>query len=79
MWAFLGMGTVRTLVEKGDPSPYINLDNIDPEWMKAMNMNADKVKEVKIEQMKKEAIGEGKKADTVISIVEKSQEEPSVV
>jgi len=78
MWAFLGMGTVRTLVEKGDPSPYLTLDNIDPEWMKAMNMNADKVKDVKVEQ-KKEAIGLGKKAETVINGVEKSHEEPLVV
>ena len=30
------MGTTRELVEKGDPSPYLSVENIDPEWLKAI-------------------------------------------
>lgn len=37
-WAYLGMGTTKALVEKGDPSPYLSVKGIDPEWMRAMGM-----------------------------------------
>lgn len=33
-WSYLGMGFTRELVEKGDPSPYLRVENIDPEWLK---------------------------------------------
>lgn len=59
-WAYLGMGTVRELVEKGDVSPYLSVDNIDPKWMRAMNMDMDKVLESKVARVKKE--WEGKMA-----------------
>ncbi|KAE8141862.1 hypothetical protein BDV38DRAFT_295692 [Aspergillus pseudotamarii] len=36
MWAFMGMGTPRALVEKADISPYLALGNLDPEWMEAV-------------------------------------------
>ncbi|KAK5944688.1 hypothetical protein PMZ80_001888 [Knufia obscura] len=59
-WAFMGMGFVRELIEKSDVSPYISVDNIDPKWMKANNINTDKVLESKVERIKKE--WEGKTA-----------------
>src|ERR1700761_6336665 len=52
MWAFLGMGTVKALVNKEDVSPYLNPEAIDPEWMKAMNIDADKLHETKIKDLK---------------------------
>jgi len=51
MWAFLGMGTVQALVKKEDPSPYLNAEAIDPEWMKAMDMDASKVHETKLKEL----------------------------
>lgn len=41
MWAFMGMGMTRDLVEKKDVSPYLSLDMIDPKWAEtvALNMN----------------------------------------
>ena len=54
MWAFMGMGTVRALVEKLDVSPYLTVENIDPEWMKAMNIDDSKVLEAKMERLKLE-------------------------
>lgn len=56
-WAWLGMGSVRELVEKGDVSPYLTVDNIDPKWMRAMNINSDKVLESKVDRIKKEWAG----------------------
>ena len=56
-WDWLGMGTVRDLVEQKDVSPYLSVDNIDPKWMAAMNINSDKVLESKIERIKKEWAG----------------------
>src|ERR1700761_7951283 len=53
MWAFLGMGAVRALVNKEDVSPYLNPEAIDPAWMKAMGMNADKLHETKIKDLQK--------------------------
>lgn len=52
MWAFLGMGTVKALVNKEDPSPYLSAEAIDPDWMKAMGMNANKLAETKIGELK---------------------------
>jgi hypothetical protein len=54
MWAFMGMGTVRALVEKLDVSPYLTLENIDPEWMKAMDIDDSKVLEAKMDRLKLE-------------------------
>lgn len=51
------MGTVRDLVEKGDVSPYLSVDGIDPKWMRAMDINSDKVLESKIDRIKKEWAG----------------------
>lgn len=51
------MGTVRDLVEKGDASPYLTVDAIDPKWMRAMNINSDKVLESKVDRIKKEWAG----------------------
>ena len=59
-WAFMGMGFVRDLIEQNDVSPYISVDNIDPKWMKAVNINSEKVLESKVERIKKE--WEGKNA-----------------
>ena len=43
-WAYLGLGTVRALVEKTDTSPYFNLSQIDDKWAKAMRLNMDEEK-----------------------------------
>lgn len=51
-WAFLGLGTTRALVEKGDPSPYLNVENIDPGWMKAMKIDDKKVQDIKVQRLK---------------------------
>lgn len=51
------MGTVRDLVEQKDVSPYLSVDNIDPKWMRAVNINTDKVLESKIERVKQEWAG----------------------
>jgi hypothetical protein len=52
-WAFLGMGTVRALVEKEDASPYLNVGNIDPEWMDALGMDRGKIELVKVDELKR--------------------------
>lgn len=46
-WAFLGMGTVQALVNKEDASPYLSVENIDPDWMEAMQMDVARVQETK--------------------------------
>lgn len=69
------MGTVRELVEKGDVSPYLTVDAIDPKWMKAMNINSDKVLDSKVDRVKKE--WEGKTA--VEGDSKKNVEDTSVV
>jgi hypothetical protein len=51
-WAFLGLGTTRELVEKGDVSPYINVENIDPEWMKAIGIDDEKVQDIRVQRLK---------------------------
>lgn len=53
-WAFLGMGAVRALVNKEDVSPYLTVENIDPKWMEAMGMDASKLHETKIGELKKQ-------------------------
>lgn len=73
-WAWLGMGSVRELVEKGDVSPYLTVDNIDPKWMRAMNLNSDKVLESKVDRVKKEWAGK----TTAEADSEKNIEETSV-
>ena len=50
-FAYLGMGTTPALVEKTDPSPYLNVGMIDPDWMKAMDMDEDKIHEAKIKDI----------------------------
>lgn len=52
MWAFLGMGTVQALVNKEDVSPYLSAENIDPDWMNACGMDAKKVHETKMNELK---------------------------
>ncbi|KAK4940114.1 hypothetical protein LTR10_019743 [Elasticomyces elasticus] len=51
-WAFLGMGTVKALVNQEDPSPYINAEAIDPEWMEEVHMDARKLHETKLSELK---------------------------
>lgn len=53
-WAFMGMGTVKALVNKEDVSPYINVENIDPKWMEAVGMDAGKLKETKLKELQEE-------------------------
>ena len=57
MWAFMGMGTVRSLVENLDVSPYLTVENIDPDWMKAMDIDASKALDAKVERVKNEGGG----------------------
>ena len=51
-WAFLGMGTTRSLVEKGDVSPYLNVEEIDPEWMRVNGMDEKRVEDIKLQRLK---------------------------
>jgi len=60
-WAFMGMGFVRDLIEQNDVSPYLSVDNIDPKWMRANDINTDKILESKVERIKRE--WEGKTAE----------------
>lgn len=53
-WAYLGLGNCRAQVENKDVSPYFNVDNIDPDWMKALKINRRDAIEAKIERLKKE-------------------------
>lgn len=57
MWAFLGMGATRRLVEKGDVSPYIGVGSIDPEWALATGLGVTLNKE--INGLEKESLCEG--------------------
>lgn len=68
------MGSVRELVEKGDVSPYLTVDNIDPKWMRAMNLNSEKVLESKVDRVKKEWAGK----TAVEADSEKNIEETSI-
>lgn len=56
-WAFLGLGTTRELVEKGDVSPYINVENIDPQWMKAIGIDDGKVQDIRLQRLKDSGSG----------------------
>jgi len=51
MWAFLGMGTVKALVNKEDASPYLSVEGIDPEWMNAIGIDAKKLHETKLNDL----------------------------
>jgi hypothetical protein len=51
-WAFLGMGTTRSLVEKGDVSPYLNVEEIDPDWMRHVGMDGKRVEDIKLQRLK---------------------------
>lgn len=57
-FAYLGMGTTPALVEKTDPSPYLNVAMIDPDWMKAMGMDVDKIHEAKIKDIEAKMEGQ---------------------
>ncbi|KAK1975923.1 cyclohexanone monooxygenase [Colletotrichum cereale] len=48
-FAYLGMGAARATVEKGDQSPYLAIDKIDPRWLKASGIDVEKVLEHKAE------------------------------
>lgn len=42
MWSYLGMGTTKELTTPGsDVSPYLNVGNLDPEWLKAVGIEED--------------------------------------
>jgi hydroxyversicolorone monooxygenase len=57
-WAYLGMGTTTALVEHGDVSPYINVENIDPAWMQAMGIDASKIHDAKVKELEAKSNGE---------------------
>lgn len=60
-WAHLGMGYANANVkEGGDLSPYLQLENIDPKWLKAIGYKgaAMKVDEEKEKKERVEASGE---------------------
>lgn len=50
-WAFLGMGTVPALVEKGDVSPYLTVEMLDPAWMKAVGIDETKIHDAKVKEL----------------------------
>lgn len=51
-FAYLGMGAARATVEKGDQSPYLAIDNIDPRWLNSIGIDAEKVLENRLETAK---------------------------
>ena len=51
MFAYLGMGTVQALVNKEDPSPYLNAEAIDPKWMEEVQIDANKLHETKLKEL----------------------------
>lgn len=53
-FAYLGMGTTEALVKKEDPSPYLSVGGIDPEWMRAVGMDVGKVQEAKKRELEEE-------------------------
>lgn len=57
-WSYLGMGFTRELVEKGDPSPYLKVENIDPEWLKEIGYRGPLLNEQKNEGAKKRDLNE---------------------
>ena len=57
MWAFMGMGTCRPLVDHLDVSPYLTVENIDPDWMAALGIDGGKAVEAKLERVKAESGG----------------------
>jgi hypothetical protein len=57
MWAFLGMGTTPTLIQKGDVSPYLNVENIDPDWMRATGIDETKIHETKVKDLQEKSNG----------------------
>lgn len=60
-WAYLGMGTTTALVEKGDVSPYLNPEMIDPAWMKAVGIDESKIHEAKVKELEAKN-GQGEKS-----------------
>lgn len=50
-WAYLGMGTVPALVQKGDVSPYLNVEHLDPKWMEAAHIDAQKIDETRLAEL----------------------------
>ncbi|KAK1964902.1 FAD/NAD(P)-binding domain-containing protein [Colletotrichum sublineola] len=48
-FAYLGMGTARVTVEKGDQSPYLAIDKMDSRWLKASGIDVEKVLEHRAE------------------------------
>ncbi len=51
-WAYLGMGTVPALVQKGDVSPYLNVEHLDPKWMEAAHIDAQKIYETRMAELR---------------------------
>lgn len=47
-WAYLGMGVVPALVKKEDVSPYLAIEELDPAWMEAVHIDAQKIYETRI-------------------------------
>ena len=59
LWAFLGMGYTRAMVEKEDPSPYLYLEGIDPKWRRAMGIDEGKVSDERRRALEREILNEG--------------------
>ncbi|KAI9162661.1 FAD-binding monooxygenase moxY [Paramyrothecium foliicola] len=50
-FAYLGMGTAKATVEKGDLSPYLDVDHVDPKWSKSVGLDMEKVLWHKLDQV----------------------------
>ena len=77
MWAFLGMGTVREMAEKADLSSYLSINNIDPDWAKAVGLNTDKILEKKLEQFRADVVGQGEKKEAPLLDEKTGEDKPS--
>lgn len=65
-WAHMGMGfSMSNLKEGSDLSPYLQLENIDPKWLKAIGYKgpANEVQALREEKEKVETSGSIRKAE----------------
>ena len=77
-WAFLGMGTVRELVEQKDVSPYLTIENLDPDWVKAMNIDEDVILKKKIEKVTGEQKGSQNGQETQPLAQKEGEDKPAI-
>lgn len=73
MWAHLGMGYARCNVEypEADVSPYLQVENIDPKWLKAIGYGGaagevERAREAKERMAVERGVGDGERGEEVV-------------